>query len=470
MTTFDEYGLRPASLATLRALEITAPTPIQARTIPLLLAGHDLIGQARTGSGKTLAFGLPLLERTDPAQRKVQALVLVPTRELAVQVGEVLTQVGRGSGLRPLLLYGGRPLGPQRTALAKGAPIVVGTPGRTLDHLRAGNLRTSDVRLLVLDEADQMLDRGFAPDVERIIATLPERRQTALFSATMPQWVEQVAARHLRQPVTVRVDPKPEDVPALDQELIEVPEGEKLSVLRALLDEPSEGATLVFGRTKHGVKKLGRQLETLGYPVGTLQGNLSQNAREAALADFRTGKVAILLATNVAARGLDVTDVSRVINFELPESAELFTHRIGRTGRMGRRGTALTLLAPSDAAKWRQLERALGRAIPRRRWAGRLAEMPAAPQPEPRPGRTQRAPAPVAVAAPPAPAERPQPRVPAEPRRRPATLPGERLQRQHPQRAANDPASGRQPAAPSGQGNRRRRRRRPIAAPMGPAA
>ena len=376
MTSFSEFTLSPATRTALTAMGIETPTPIQSLALQPLLAGRDLIGQARTGSGKTLAFGIPLVERVDPRIRAVQAIVLTPTRELATQVGGVLDELGKGRGLRTVLIYGGRSFGPQESAVRAGAQIVVGAPGRVLDLIRRGTLSLARVAYFVLDEADEMLDRGFAPDVERILSHAPRTRQTALFSATVPPWVHETAGRHLNDPLTVQVDTRPEDVPKIEHVVYDVPDGAKLDVLKQLLDARGEGATIVFGRTKHGVKKLGRQLEGLGYPVAALQGNLSQNARDRVMADFRTGAVSILLATNVAARGIDVDTVEQVINFDLPESAELLTHRVGRTGRMGREGRAITLLDPEDSPKWRQLERASGRSLPRLRWRDEYAATP----------------------------------------------------------------------------------------------
>ena len=374
--SFSEFALRQASRDALAVRDIVSPTPIQSATIPPLLAGRDVIGQARTGSGKTLAFALPLLERMQRTSG-VQALVLVPTRELAVQVAGVIQDVAGRSGPRVALLYGGKPLGQQVAALASGAPIVVGTPGRTLDHLHRGSLNLRGLRYLVLDEADEMLDRGFAPDVERILDQTPRNRQTALFSATLADWVHQIAARHLNNPLTVRVDPSPEQAaPSVEQLVYEVPDGQKLAVLETLLDRRGDGAVLVFGRTKHGVKKLGAKLTAKGFPVAVLQGNLSQNARDRAMQDFRAGRLPVLVATNVAARGIDVSNVERVINFELPESGALFTHRIGRTGRMGRAGEAITLVSPSEADQWLKLERELGRRLPRQAWDEPLTAMP----------------------------------------------------------------------------------------------
>jgi ATP-dependent RNA helicase DeaD len=368
--SFAELDLQPVFKRVLADMGIIAPTPIQAQAIPALLDGHDVIGQARTGSGKTLAFALPLVGRCDPRVRSVQGLVLVPTRELAIQVGNVVRRLAVARQLRVLLLYGGRGLGGEKQALQHGAHIVIGTPGRTLDHLRQETLSLRHLRWLVLDEADEMLDRGFAPDVERILALTPSERQTALFSATLPEWVAGTARRHVRNPVNVRVDPEMTAAPEIEQQVYDVAPAAKLSVLRALLDGRDDTPTIVFGRTKHGVKKLARQLVEMGYPVAALQGNLSQNARERVMTDFRSGALPILLATNVAARGLDVVTVGLVINYELPESAELFTHRVGRTGRMGRPGQAITLLTSEDGAKWRQIEKALGRRLARQPWAG----------------------------------------------------------------------------------------------------
>jgi len=346
-------------------MSIDTPTAIQEQAIPLLLAGRDVIGQAYTGSGKTLAFGLPLMERCDASQRQVQALVLTPTRELARQVGGVLAELATGAGLNVALIYGGRAFGPQETMLNKGAQIVVGTPGRVLDHLGRRTLRLEQVRMLVLDEADEMLDMGFAPDVERILAMTPRSRQTALFSATTPPWVHTIAARHLADPAVITSAVSEEVEPDIDHVVIEVWQGDKFQVLRQLLDEATDGATLVFGRTKHGVRNLGRRLEMAGYRVAVLQGNLSQEERDRALERFRSGRVPILVATNVAARGLDVLSIERVINFELPETADLFTHRVGRTGRMGRSGRAITLLSAADLPKWHDIERGLGRRLAR---------------------------------------------------------------------------------------------------------
>jgi ATP-dependent RNA helicase DeaD len=363
-TSFAHFDLQPALHRAVEAQGLVKPTRIQANAIPELLAGHDVIGQARTGSGKTLAFVLPLVERSDPGLRAIQALILVPTRELAIQVGSVLAPLAGTRGLHHTLLYGGRSLGPEQRAL-RSAQLVIGTPGRTLDHLRQGTLSLDRLTLLVLDEADEMLDRGFAPDVERILAYAPRSRQTALFSATLPAWVAGIAARHVRNAVRIEVDADIPAPPEIEHVVYDIESAAKLDALQTLLDRRGDEAVIVFGRTKHGVKKLAQRLEALGYPAAALQGNLSQNARERVMASFRSGAVPILLATKVAARGLDVPEVGQVINYELPESAQWLTHRVGRTGRMGRAGRAITFLTTEDIAKWRQFEKVLGRRLER---------------------------------------------------------------------------------------------------------
>jgi len=447
--TFAQLHIQPGLVQALSARGIVTPTPIQADVIPLLLDGHDVMGQARTGSGKTLAFGLPLLQLCDPARHGVQALVLVPTRELAIQVGDVIGQLAGIMRLRLTLLYGGRSLGSEKRALPT-AQIVIGTPGRTLDHLRQGGLSLKYLRFFVLDEGDEMLDRGFAPDVERILGFMPRERQTALFSATVPDWVQETSHKHLRDPQVVRIDLRPEDAPKIDHVIYDVAEGEKLGVLRVLLDgrDHEDESVLVFGRTKHGVKKLAKQLVTLGYPAAALQGNLSQNARDEVMANFRSRQVPILLATNVAARGLDVDHIGLVINYELPETSDLLTHRVGRTGRMGREGDAITLLAPSDEDKWRRLSRELQVRIPRKRWTGETPPTPAAvnaiPLYGPRPERRPQASARPAQRAP----GHPSP-LQARPERAQVRVP-QFAQRPDSSQRSTQPAAGRQPFLPSG--------------------
>lgn len=456
MKTFSELKLDPAVQRAVAAMNITTPTPIQAQAIPPLLEGRDVIGQARTGSGKTLAFALPLVQRCDPSVRGVQALVLVPTRELAIQVGGVTEPLARARGLRLQLLYGGRSLLPEAAAIRTGPQIVVGTPGRTLDHIRQGNLNLRGVRVFVLDEGDEMLDRGFAPDVERILDQTPRERQTALFSATVPEWVMTTARKHLRTPAMVRVDRETEAPPEIEHVIYEVGTDAKLSALRTLLDHRGENPIIVFGRTKHGVKKLAKQLAALGYPAAALQGNMSQNARERVMADFRSGELPILLATNVAARGIDVTGIDQVVNYELPESAELFTHRVGRTGRMGRSGEAITFITSEDTDKWRQIERALGKRLPRRVW----------PQGY-KPVHPRRTPVPPPPAVEPVPAQE-RAATPARPNSRPAARTATGAPRAGARNSAAEasPHAARQPAA-RGQAPQPRREA-PVGMPAAP--
>lgn len=367
---FAGIALRPATRAAIGRMKISEPTPIQEQSIPSLLAGRDLVGQAQTGSGKTLAFAVPIAEVCDPAVRRVQALVLVPTRELALQVAEVVSGLASSRGVSVTQLVGGRPIRREQAALRRGADVVVGTPGRTLDHLRQGSLNLGAVRFLVLDEADEMLDQGFARDVEAILSHTPDARQTALFSATMPNWVANTAKQYLRNPVKVEIDDGLRE-PAVEHLVYSIQRDDKMNALRSLLDGRNGDPILVFGRTKHGVRKLAKKLDALGYPVGALQGNLSQGARERVMRGFRSGAAPILVATNVAARGLDVNGIGQVINYDLPDSQRLFTHRVGRTGRMGRSGEAVTFVTPDEERKWREIQRGLGRRFPHRPWRAR---------------------------------------------------------------------------------------------------
>lgn len=369
--SFQPYGLLKCSRQALERLGIETPTPIQAATLPPLLEGRDVIGQARTGSGKTLAFALPMMEFLEPKELVVQALVLCPTRELAAQVASVVDELGKADGIRTIQVFGGRAIGPQEEQLRRGCHIVVGAPGRVLDLAKRGSLKLDRVQYLVLDEADEMLDRGFAPDVERILKLVPKQRQTALFSATMPEWVNKASKNHMHDPEIVRVAAAPQEAAQISQMAYWVPPEQRMTALTSLLDRDREGSAIVFGRTKRGVRKLARQLEAQGYAVGCLQGNMSQNARDRVMADFRSGTTPILVATNVAARGLDVNHVELVVNYELPETAELLTHRIGRTGRMDREGTAITLLTRDQTDQWRELQRGLGRTIESSVWGGR---------------------------------------------------------------------------------------------------
>lgn len=360
MSSFNDFLLQPSTHTVLANMQITEPTPIQSEAIPALIAGRDLVGQSATGSGKTLAYSIPLVQRIARDKREVQALVLIPTRELAVQVNTVLSKLAASRRLTTALLVGGRPYGSQISALRYGAQIIVGTPGRVKDHLDRGSLVLSKLRICILDEADQMLDSGFAPIIEEILTTTPDTRQMALFSATMPDWVTKLQEKFLKDPVKVDITALTSGPSSIEQIAYQVPQAQKMAALCTLLNATEGASSLIFGKTKYGVEKLGKQLSRLGFTVGTLHGNKSQRAREEVLTAFRHGQVQTLLATNVAARGLDIQGITQVINYELPESNELFTHRIGRTGRMGKQGKAITLLVPADLPKWRRMARDLG--------------------------------------------------------------------------------------------------------------
>jgi ATP-dependent RNA helicase DeaD len=361
----------------LRRMDVIEPTPIQEAAIPALIEGKDVVGQARTGSGKTLAFSIPLLTRLDPALKAPQALILVPTRELASQVARVIDKVAPTHGLRAAQIYGGRDMEDQLMLLNTGPQVIIGTPGRLLDHLYRGSLSLRNLRYLVLDEADQMLDAGFGPDVDRILDCTLGKPQMALFSATVPEWVHEVISHRLHEPEIIAVDEQQRGpIETVEHTVIEVPMSRKLEALESLLDERGGGTVIIFARTKIGVDRLGRQLAAAGYPVAALQGDMGQAQRERVLRGFRRGNPPILVATNVAARGLDILSIEQVVNYDVPESAESLTHRLGRTGRMGRHGSAVTLLTPADNHKWREIERRIGVRTHRERFGEAPTEEP----------------------------------------------------------------------------------------------
>jgi superfamily II DNA/RNA helicase len=351
-TTFADLGVSARLLSALARNSIEAPVAVQAEAIPPLLRGSDVVIQAPTGSGKTLAFMLPLLERlTTVGGPGPRALVVTPTRELAIQVERVFASLN--TGLKSALLYGGVGYATQELALRSGVDLVIGTPGRLLDMVQRRRLSLSRVQLLVLDEGDEMLDAGFAPDVERIIE-LTYQPQIVLASATMPDWVSRMIDRHLSDPVRIKVAAATEET--LEHGLIRVTRVDKLRTLSRLLRN-HKGSAIVFGRTKHGVRKLSRDLRNLGHDSADLQGNLSQNVRDRTMDAFRALRTDVLVATNVAARGLDISHVDLVINYDLPDSPQWLTHRVGRTARMGVKGRALTFLTPEDEPAWRTLRR-----------------------------------------------------------------------------------------------------------------
>jgi len=356
-TGFDALPLTEPVAQAVRELGYLTPTEIQAAVIPHLLAGRDVIGQAQTGTGKTAAFGIPIVQQIDVVSGDVQALVLTPTRELAQQVAGELRALSKHRPIGIAVIYGGAAMGPQVRALQNGAQIVVGTPGRILDHLERGTLRLGTVRTLVLDEADRMLDMGFMPDVLRIIRHTPRRRQTALFSATMPLPVRQLARFHMREPVEVAVRAHETTVATVEQVYYEVAERDKVLGLVEVLEREQPAQAIIFRRTQEGVDRLTGALQRRGYAAEALHGNLSQRERDAVLQRFRAGEIPLLIATNVAARGLDIPEVSHVINFDVPEDAETYVHRIGRTARAGRRGKAITFVSEWDGEVFRAIRR-----------------------------------------------------------------------------------------------------------------
>jgi len=325
------------------------PTPVQAECIPPLLEGRDVVGKAHSGTGKTAAFGIPMAHTLDPALDKAQAIVLVPTRELAIQVSGELRRLCQFRGLRVATLYGGQPIQAQIEALRRGAHIVVGTPGRVLDHLARRTLLLDAVRLAVVDEVDQMLDVGFADDIERILRQTPSPHQTALFSATIPLFIQRLIHRQLDDPSWVLI-PEDEDIELnIEQVYYEVAERDRLDGLEELLEKNGQGTqTIIFRRTQIGVDRLVSQLRRRGYGAHGIHGGITQAQRNAVMHDFRSGKLNLLVATNVASRGLDIPSISHVINFDMPANVEEYVHRIGRTGRMGRDGTAVTFVSEWD--------------------------------------------------------------------------------------------------------------------------
>ena len=363
--TFRDFGIAEPICAALEAEGITTAFPIQALTLPIALDGHDVIGQARTGTGKTFAFGIPILERLGEAGREREpaaprALVVVPTRELAIQVGDDLRVAGAQIGAHIVTLYGGRAYEPQIDALAS-VDVVVGTPGRLLDLARQGHLKLGKVRQLVLDEADKMLDLGFLPDVERILQLTPPTRQTMLFSATMPGEIVTLARRHLSRPTHIRAEQgdEPAHVPSTEQHVFRAHQMDKIEVLARVLQAEGRGLTIVFSRTKRSADQVAAALTSKGFAAAAIHGDLGQSQRERALRAFRSGKVDVLVATEVAARGLDVEDVTHVVNYECPEDEKAYLHRIGRTGRAGREGVAVTFVDWNDLSRWKIINEAL---------------------------------------------------------------------------------------------------------------
>lgn len=357
MTKFQELGLSPATLKAVLNMGFEEATPIQSETIPLSLANKDLIGQAQTGTGKTAAFGIPLVEKVDLSVDAIQGIIIAPTRELAIQVSEELYKIGSGKRVRVLPIYGGQDISRQIRSLKKYPHIIVGTPGRVLDHINRKTLRLDKVHTAILDEADEMLNMGFIEDIEAILAQIPTERQTLLFSATMPAPIQRMAERFMHEPQVVRVKTKEMTVPAIEQFYLEVIEKNKFDVLTRLLDIQSPELAIVFGRTKRRVDELAEALTLRGYTAEGIHGDLSQAKRMSVLRKFKEGSIDVLVATDVAARGLDISGVTHVYNFDIPQDPESYVHRIGRTGRAGKTGVALTFITPREKSYLAVVER-----------------------------------------------------------------------------------------------------------------
>ena len=363
--TFAQLGLAPALLDAVRDAGYEHPTPIQAQAIPLALKGRDLIGLAQTGTGKTAAFTLPIVDRLLGGPQRTRALILTPTRELCVQVEESFTKYGRHSGLQAVAVYGGVPLEPQERALRGGVDVVVATPGRLLDHLERQNVVFDDLEVLVLDEADRMLDMGFAPQINRVVDQIPRYRQTLLFSATMPPEVEALARKYLRRPLVVQVGRRSMAASTVTHAVYPVPKDKKSALLVELLKQDAMDSVLIFTRTKHGADRVVRHLEKAGISATAMHADKSQAQRTQALDGFKEGSVRVLVATDIAQRGLDVSGISHVINYDVPQQPEDYVHRIGRTGRAATSGDAFTFMDADEIGMVRTIERVIGQQIPR---------------------------------------------------------------------------------------------------------
>jgi ATP-dependent RNA helicase DeaD len=357
MTTFADLRLSDAALAAVREVGYESPSPIQEQAIPVLLAGKDVIGQAQTGTGKTAAFGLPMVDFVDPGDPDTQALVLTPTRELCIQVTQALRTYGKHKRIDPVAVFGGAPIRTQQAQLKSGAQVVVGTVGRVLDLISRHSLVLHACRYMVLDEADEMLDLGFLEDVEKILSFTPNGRQTALFSATMPAEIRSLAERHLYDPVTVKVKSATLTIDTVEQFFVETKPAEKNDMLARVLEAERPDQAIVFVRTKIRCEQLYRTLRDRGMNVKALHGDMSQGARDGVMISFKDERVKILVATDVAARGLDITTVTHIVNFDVPTSPDVYVHRIGRTGRVGRSGRAITFVEPRQARELAAIEK-----------------------------------------------------------------------------------------------------------------
>lgn len=366
ITSFEELGVDRRILKSVDEMGFEEPTPIQVQTIPAVLDGRDLIGQAQTGTGKTAAFAIPLLMRIRAEQLLPQILVMTPTRELAIQVAEEFARIGKYTGTRVLPVYGGQNIGRQIKAMERGIDVVVGTPGRVLDHLSRKTLKLDQLQAAVLDEADEMLDMGFIEDIENILSATPLERQTLLFSATIPGPIVRLAQKYMRNPARVSINPQFVAAPDIWQRYYDLRNQDQLEVLCRILDAEAIERAIIFCRTKKGVNELSHALYSRGYPVDHIHGDLDQNQRNRVMKGFRDGEIDLLVATDVAARGIDVQNISHVVNYDCPQDPESYVHRIGRTGRAGRTGTAITLVHPREVPLLRTIQRLVKVRIERR--------------------------------------------------------------------------------------------------------
>lgn len=365
MEKFKELGISDIIIRSLSDMGFEEPTPIQEQAIPTLLAGKDLVGQAQTGTGKTAAFGIPLLENLEPARGPIRGIVLTPTRELAIQVAEELNKIAQFSNVHTLPIYGGQDIQRQIKALQRKPQIIVATPGRLMDHMERRTIRLTDISMVVLDEADEMLNMGFIEDIEKILSATPESRQTLLFSATMPKQIQSLAQRFLKDPAMISIKAKEVTVPLIEQYYMELQDRQKFDVLCRLLDIQSPELAIIFGRTKRRVDELTEGLKKRGYSAEGIHGDLTQAKRDTVIRQFRESTIEILVATDVAARGLDISGVTHVYNFDIPQDPESYVHRVGRTGRAGQTGSAMTFVIPREIEHLRTIERTTKRKIVR---------------------------------------------------------------------------------------------------------
>ncbi|MFC4322051.1 DEAD/DEAH box helicase [Litchfieldia salsa] len=357
MATFSELGIGELLMKSISKMGFEEATPIQSQTIPIAIDGKDVIGQAQTGTGKTAAFGIPLIQKIDIKDNNVQGIVVAPTRELAIQVAEELNKIGQFNRVSILPIYGGQDISRQIRSLKKGPHIIVGTPGRIIDHINRKTLRLQNVHTVVLDEADEMLNMGFIEDIEAILKGIPEERQTLLFSATMPGPIQRIAERFMKDPQVVKVKTKEMTTPNIKQYYVEAQEKKKFDYLTRLLDSQSPDLAIIFGRTKRRVDELSEALTLRGYAAEGIHGDLSQAKRISVLRKFKEGSIEVLVATDVAARGLDISGVTHVYNFDIPQDPESYVHRIGRTGRAGKHGMAMTFVTPREMGQLKNVER-----------------------------------------------------------------------------------------------------------------